>query len=49
MHDGLQVVDPNVQGIDAVSKKANVGHLFMVDLAGSERLKKSLSVGQCPM
>lgn len=41
----MQVVDPSVQGVGAVSKKANVGRLFMVDLAGSERLKKSLSVG----
>ena len=47
----MQVVDPSVQGVDAVSKKANVGRLFMVDLAGSERLKKSQSVGpsqSCP-
>lgn len=41
----LQVIDPSVQGVDAVSMKANVGRLFMVDLAGSERLKKSMSVG----
>lgn len=42
----VQVIDPTVQGIDAVSMKANVGRLFMVDLAGSERLKKSMSVGK---